>query len=103
MKRTRTKLEENLIEKGYNLAHKTYTGKNSDRVEHYAYQKTIANECIVVLLDSKRNSIFNIVIHYPFQMFVDEVQLEMLKTRFEVVKEEVYGCLPKGEEDESRK
>lgn len=103
MKRTRTKLEENLIEKGYNLAHKTYTGKNSDRVYHYVYQKTCGDECIVVLLNSKRNYVNKVAIHHPLGFLIEEVEIDVLKARFEMIKEEVYGCLPKGEKDENGK
>ena len=38
MKRKITELEKNLIEKGWELDHKTYTGKHSEKTFQYVYE-----------------------------------------------------------------
>jgi len=57
MKRKETLLETNLIKLGYHLSHKTYTGKHSDKVDTYVYQKE--NEVITysVALNKTREKI----------------------------------------------
>ena len=44
MKRKITELEKNLIEKGWELDHKTYYGKHSDKVLNYVYEKVFVKE-----------------------------------------------------------
>ena len=44
MKRKITELEKNLIEKGWELDHKTYTGKHSEKTFQYVYEKVYVGE-----------------------------------------------------------
>lgn len=57
MKRKETQLETNLIYKGYHLSHKTYTGRNSSKVDSYVYVKEKNNIVYNVELDKNRNEI----------------------------------------------
>ena len=62
MKRKITLLEKNLLTKNYKLTGKTYTGKHSDKVESYIYEKQVNNTTYFVYLDKTREKIS----HYSF-------------------------------------
>lgn len=93
MKRKVTQLEHNLISRGYHLSHKTYTGKNSDKVDTYIYIKDKNNINYYVALDKNRNEI----VHYSFtnnyNMYYSNGTLESLleiNARFNLELQEIY-------------
>lgn len=57
MKRKITNLEQQLINDGWYLAIKKYTGKHSQKVYCYEYHKTIDNYDHVIALDTKRENV----------------------------------------------
>ena len=63
MRRKETLLESNLIELGYRMSHKTYSGKHSDKVESYIYKKINGEVVYQVSLNKTREHID----HYSFQ------------------------------------
>lgn len=113
MKRKKTQLEINLIEKGWQLDHKTYTGKHSDKVDNYVYEKTYTNEhtredgkIVVtswsarVLLDSKREHIEDVLIKSPLMPFVNSITCIMVVHKIREIEKEVDECYPKSEKEE---
>lgn len=76
MKREKTEFEKKLIEMGYRLSEKTYTGKNSDRIQYYIYSKEIpfnGKNCLVkVLLDFKREKYKDIIFENTLDKFFSE-------------------------------
>lgn len=103
MKRKKTQLEESLIEKGWYLIQKTYTGKHSDKVFEYIYEKVYTYEhkrkcddkvfltslTARVVLDSKREKIDNILVETPNREFVDEFSLLIYAHKIHEIKREV--------------
>lgn len=57
MRRKETKLETNLITKGFKLSHKVYTGKHSDKIFSYIYIKENRACVYEVSLDKTRDKI----------------------------------------------
>lgn len=114
MKRKKTQLELNLIEKGWELDHKTYTGKHSDKVLNYVYEKVYSREyerkCdgkIVittwsarVLLDSKREHIDDVLIRSPMSSYVNEITTALIFGKIRDITKEVESCYPNQEEKE---
>ena len=108
MKRKITELEENLIKKGWQLSHKTYVGKHSDKVENYVYLKVYEVEhererdgkivisawTGMVLLDSKRVYIEDVLIKYPFHLFVNDSVITFALSKWYQIQKEVYDCYP---------
>lgn len=62
MKRKETLLEKKLIENNYRLKEKTYTGKNSDKVDNYIYSYENGETEFFVNLDKTREHI----VYYSF-------------------------------------
>jgi len=103
MKRKKTQLEESLIEKGWYLIQKTYTGKHSDKVLAYIYEKVYAYEntrkcdgkvflasyTARVVLDSKREKIDDILIETPHISFVNGFDLFIVDSKIQQIKNEV--------------
>ena len=114
MKRKETQLELNLIEKGWELDHKTYTGKHSDKVLNYVYEKVYSREyerkCdgkIVittwsarVLLDSKREHIDDVLIRSPMSSYVNEITTALIFGKIRNITKEVESCYPNQEKEE---
>lgn len=108
MKRKITELEENLTKKGWQLSHKTYVGKHSDKVENYVYTKIYEVEHErendgkiviyswdgMVLLDSKRVYIEDVFIKNPFRSFVNESVITFALSKWYQIQKEVYDCYP---------
>lgn len=65
MKRKETLLESNLIYLGFRLVGKTYTGKHSDKVEGYHYEKEVGETTYVVNLDKTREEIVSFLFRNP--------------------------------------
>ena len=64
-KRKTTQIEEKLIEDGWYLKSKSYSGKNSEKTDFYDYTKNVEFEenfafAAIVRLDSKREKVINI-------------------------------------------
>ena len=57
MRRKETLLEKKLIDMGYRLSHKTYTGKYCDKVESYVYHFTNGETEFFVCLNQNREQI----------------------------------------------
>lgn len=113
MKRRKTQLELNLIEKGWELDHKTYTGKHSDKVLNYVYEKVYSREferedgkieittwSARVLLDSKREHVVDVLVRSPLPNYIDEITASIIICKLGVIKQEVQSCYPKKEEQE---
>ena len=107
MKRHITELEKNLIEKGWELDHKTYWGKHSDKVLNYVYEKVYLKEytrddgkVVVnswsarVLLDQKREKIEDVLIKSPFKEYTDDLTCILVHMKLGEIKKEVYECDP---------
>ena len=115
MKRKKTQLELNLIEKGWELDHKTYTGKHSDKVLNYVYEKVYYREyerkcdgkIIVttwsarVLLDSKREHIDDVLIKSPMSAYVNEITTAFIFGKIRDITKEVESCYPKDTNEET--
>ena len=103
MKRKKTQLEESLIEKGWYLIQKTYTGKHSDKVFEYIYEKVYTYEhtrkcdgqiflssfTARVVLDSKREKIDDILIETPHRSFLNGFDLFIVDSKIQQIKNEV--------------
>lgn len=107
MKRKITELEKNLIEKGWELDHKTYTGKHSEKTFQYVYEKVYVGEYeredgkIVVtttsahcVLNSKREKIESVEIKQNGGYF-PLLAILFLEGRLKEIERECYSCLPK--------
>lgn len=114
MKRKKTQLEINLIEKGWELNHKTYTGKHSDKVLNYIYEKVYSSEyerkcdgkIIIatwsarVLLDSKREHIDDVLVRIPMPAYVNEIMVAFIFGKIRDITKEVETCYPNQENNE---
>lgn len=99
MKRTITELENKLIEKGFRLSHKTYSGKHSQFVDEYVYIGLV--RCFVeekpyiittkVYLDSKRNTIKEIDMINNFGNVVNDEILNLICNVYQQVKDYIYA------------
>lgn len=107
MKRHITELEKNLIEKGWELDHKTYTGKHSDKVLNYVYEKVYVKEytrkdgkVVVstwsarVLLDQKREKIEDVLIRSPFKEYTNALTCILVHMKVKEIEKEVNECDP---------
>lgn len=114
MKRKKTQLEINLIEKGWELDHKTYTGKHSDKVLNYVYEKVYSREferkdgkLIVttwsarVLLDSKREHFVDVLIKSPMSAYVNDITIAFMFGKIRDITKEVESCYPKDTNEET--
>ena len=112
MKRKTTELEENLIQKGWELDHKTYTGAHSEKVYQYVYEKVFVKEferpdgkVVVstnvgrVYLDSHREKVENIQINAKGNWF-DNISLAYWLSKINYIQKEVDECLPKQNNEE---
>lgn len=77
MKRQITEFESKLLKDGWKLVYKTYTGKNSQFVWTYVYEKFVNGHLFKIALDKKRQSTLGIYVKTPF---VDFLSLEDLKS-----------------------
>ena len=106
MKRKITELEKNLIEKGWELDHKTYTGKHSEKTFQYVYEKVYVGEYerndgkIVVtttsaycILNSKREKIESVEIKQNGG-YLSLLALLFLECRLKAIEKEVNDCYP---------
>ena len=107
MKRKITELEKNLIANGWELDHKTYYGKHSDKVLNYVYEKVYVKEytrddgkVIVntwtarVLLDKTRTKIEDTLIYSPFKSYVNYLTCLLVAGKIKEIDKEVKSCLP---------
>ena len=107
MKRHITELEKNLIEKGWELDHKVYTGKHSDKVLNYVYEKVYVKEytrkdgkVVVstwsarVLLDPKREKIDDVLIKSPFKEYTNALTCILVHMKVKEIEKEVNECDP---------
>lgn len=107
MKRKITELEKNLIDKGWELDHKTYYGKHSDKVLNYVYEKVYVKEytrddgkVIVntwtarVLLDNTRTKIEDTLIYSPYKAFTNYITCLLVAGKIKEIEKEVKSCLP---------
>lgn len=99
MKRTITELENKLIEKGFRLSHKTYSGKYSQFVNEYVYVGKVF--CYIndgsytvptnVVLDQKRTTIKDIFIENWFDSKVNDKILNLICNVYQQVKDFIYA------------
>lgn len=99
MKRTITELENKLIEKGFRLSHKTYSGKHSQFVNEYVYTGKVF--CYFddgsytvptnVVLDQKRTTIKDISIENWFDSKVNDKTLNLICSVYQQVKDFIYA------------
>ena len=99
MKRTITDLEQKLIEKGFRLSHKTYSGKHSQFVNEYVYVGFV--RCLVgeesyiiatqVFLDQKRTTIKEIDMINRFGDVISDSKLNLICNVYQQVKDSVYA------------
>lgn len=88
MKRKITELEEKLIEDGWCLTIKRYTGKHSEKTHRYEYHKTsdIRNngKCYeqIIELDQKRSQIVNYGITNIQINYLDREELDLIRFLF---------------------
>ena len=106
MKRKITKLEENLIAKGWELDHKTYIGKHSEKVFQYVYEKvfddTLLNGKTIsarVSLGRERTNVANIEVLINGG-YVDELFLSFYQMVLSKISKEVIGAYPKNSNDD---
>lgn len=99
MKRTITELENKLIEKGFRLSHKTYSGKHSQFVNEYVYDGFV--RCLVgeesyiiytqVYLDPKRTTIKEIDMTNRFGDVISDKKLNLICNVYQQVKDYIYA------------
>lgn len=86
MKRTITELENKLIEKGFRLSHKTYSGKHSQFVNEYVYvgkvwyqyDKDSLTLPVLVVLNAKRDKVLDISMENCFDDRINGAILKIL-------------------------
>lgn len=113
MKRNKTKLEENLIAKGWSLAFKTYFGKHKDKVQNYVYEKeytkdferkdgkvAVATWSARAILDSKRGHVEDVLVSSPTTAFVNEFLVSYIFNRIKDVEKEINDCYPPNQNEE---
>jgi len=85
MKRKNTELDQKLIENGWYLTNKRYTGKHSEKTQCYEYVKTsdLRNDNktydLFILLDTKRSQIVNYGIKNVSFDYLGEIELCSLR------------------------
>lgn len=116
MKRKITDLEQKLLDNGWQLTNKNYTGKHSEKIECYEYHKTsdLRNNGktfdLVIKLDQKRSQIVdygvkNVYLHYLNDQELCLVRFLFLEIRHFVEritkeKEKLVVSVPNSELDE---
>lgn len=116
MKRKITDLEQKLLDNGWQLTNKNYTGKHSEKIECYEYHKTsdLRNNGktfdLVIKLDQKRSQIVdygvkNVYLHYLNDQELCLVRFLFLEIRHFVEritkeKEKLVVNVPNSELDE---
>jgi hypothetical protein len=100
MKRKRTELEEDLIKKGYKLLYKTYSGKHSQKVDHYVYGGSTyisfdsGGRFVVptkILLNPGRTQIFYVQILNCFEEYIGSLTVETIVATFNKVNDYVMN------------
>ena len=106
MKRNITKLEENLIAKGWELDHKTYIGKHSEKVFQYVYEKVIDDIMLNgktisarVSLSRDRTFVENIEVLINGG-YVDELFLSFYQMVLSRISKEVIGAYQKNHNED---
>ena len=113
MKRNKTKLEENLIAKGWSLSFKTYFGKHKDKVQSYVYEKeytkdferkdgkvAVATWSARAILDSKRGHVEDVLVSSPTTAFVNEFLISYIFNKIKDVEKEINDCYPPNQGEE---
>ena len=107
MKRKRTELEEKLIKNGWELDHKNYTGKHSDKILSYVYEKCYEKAetqlgytdfTARIELDQKRTQVIDIFVRQKTPEFVDIFQICYLDEQIRVVERELESYKNKSNE-----
>lgn len=94
MERKVTKLEEILINDGWVLTEKHYTGNHSEKTEYYDYRKNVPYERdlgfdAIVRLDSKREKVINVCIPNVYIENMTREKHEELICRYDFLKDYV--------------
>ncbi len=93
MKRKITEIEQKLIEDGFQLKLKRYTGKHSEKSYCYEYTREYENRTHVVILNSKRDNVIKYGIDDIHIEFVDKEELKELHRHFFLLKHYVETVL----------
>ncbi len=78
MKRHITDFESKLLKDGWKLIYKTYTGKNSQFVWTYVYEKFVNGHLFNIELDKKRQRTLDIYVKTPFADFLSLEDLQSI-------------------------
>lgn len=101
MKRTITKLEEQLINKTFRLDSKTYSGRYSQKVENYIYKGKVSVKLgdnlslsikTRVILDAKRTKILGVWIENIYDSYVSELGVKEIAMVYDYVNHYVMEC-----------
>lgn len=78
MRRKITKLEENLINLGFKLDHKTYCGRKSEKVDQFVYRKSYSGADYFVYLDRERTKIESYGFTNPFIKEYNSISIDTI-------------------------
>lgn len=98
MTRKVTEIERRLINDGWYLVSKEYSGKKSEKTLRYKYFKVIKDKRNIIFLDKSRNQVIKYGIETPNIEFLDKEELKELHQDFldlrEFVEEVKLGVEP---------
>ena len=89
MKRKTTELERNLKDLGFKLDHKTYCGKNSDKVLDYVFIRTNGYYEYQVFLNRERTQIVGYGFTNPTFVNFNDMTMEMLQREYDSFENEL--------------
>lgn len=105
MKRKTTKLEQQLLDKGWRLTSKHYIGKHSDKVLYYTYEKQFIDTIKAVegedekvfhhakvKLDSTRTDIYEISVKNNFGEYISQIMIMFELKYIAKIEDEVRAC-----------
>ena len=95
MKRKITEFEQYLIDNGWVLTHKSYTGKLAKRVLSYTYESFKQGYFFELVLKPKRNEMIDLKIKLNFQYVVGYKDIESMVNAYDLVFQEIKKELDK--------
>ena len=82
MKRKITSFESILVDNGWVLTHKNYTGRFAKRVQSYVYKKYVDNFLFELVITPKRDNIIDLKVHHDLYS-IGFKELENLKCTYD--------------------
>ena len=92
MKRMETSLEKSFISNGWRLVYKTYTGKKSQFIRGYVYEKNYSRFIGRVELNSKRTNVICYTMSNNNIPFLDGYSLQDLDNCYKEIEKDIHYC-----------